>query len=195
MDAMHDAHHRGFIIILLILLLSGGAHTLWPSDHLSVEAQAAVVLLQGATGADFSVFSLPPSRASRELQGQIDAGIGLGYTYIRLTGGGGDSFTGSSHTASLLGLIAYRPPLETRLNARISLRYGLAVSGFGNDALVTQPAFVLTPGVEILTQNTDVWTYGLSAGLRGVIYAVASGGPPEIGLTIGLMVQRDLPES
>ncbi|MFP4510952.1 MAG: hypothetical protein ACLFNQ_12590 [Spirochaetaceae bacterium] len=78
---------------------------------------------------------------------------------------------------------------------RISLRYGLAVSGFGNEAMVTQPAFVLAPGIEVLTQNTDEWTYGLSAGLRGVSYAVASGSPPEIGLTIGLLVQRELPES
>lgn len=53
MDSIRYGHHRGLIIILA-LLLSGGAYTVWATDHLSVEAQAGVVLLQGAAGADIA---------------------------------------------------------------------------------------------------------------------------------------------
>ena len=192
MGNMRPAAYSLALFLVILLLARGSGQALQATEHLRIEIQAGALALRGAAGMDLSIFALPPSRASRELAGSIEAGIGLGYTQIRLLDREAAAFAGPSHTVSLLGLVGYRPPLETRFNARISLRYGLAVSGFGNEFLVTQPAFVLAPSIEVVTQRTHPWIYGLSVGLRAVSYAVVPGSPAEIALSLGFVLQREI---
>lgn len=179
-------------ILVILLFAIGSGQVLHATDHPRLETQAAVLVLQGAAGMDLSMFVLPPGRASREIEGGIDAGIGLGYAQIQLLDREVAAFAGPSHTVSLLGIVGYKPPLETRFNIRVSLRYGLAISGFRNELLVTQPAIVLAPALEVVTQTTAPWTYGLSVGLRGVNYAVVPGSPAEVALSLGFVLQREI---
>ena len=192
MRNMRPAAYSLALFLVILLFAIGSGQVLHATDHPRLETQVGVLVLQGAAGIDASLFALPPSRASREIAGSIDAGIGVGYTQIRLLDREVAAFAGSSYTVSLLGIEGYKPPLETRFNIRVSLRYGLAISGFRNELLVTQPAIVLAPALEVVTQTTAPWTYGLSIGLRGVNYAVVPGSPAEIALSIGFVLQREI---